>query len=41
MIKGVTRVNVSALGKDTLSRHVITLDRGTVARHGTRPRHHV
>ena len=41
MIKGVTRVTVSVLGEDTLSRHVITLDQGTVARHGTRPRHHL
>ena len=27
-----------ALGEGTLSTHVIALDRGTMARHGTRPR---
>ena len=37
----VDRVTVSVVGEDTLSRHVIALDRGTVARYDTCPRHHV
>ena len=28
-----------ALSQGTLARHVMALDRGTVPRHGTRPRH--
>ena len=31
----------NALSQATLARHVMALDRGTVPRHGTRPRHRV
>ena len=40
-VLGQVIVSRHELDKGTLSRHVIAQDRGNVARHGTRPRHHL